>query len=153
MVLGDLLGDELAQPRLELVPDVDRIRPVDAGVGFGVHLAEARPEVVVDVGVEILDAVVEGRLPPGGTRLEVLGAFLGCTEAADALLGAVRAEPSTLDELRTIVRGAKRIRALGSRHAFNDIADSDELVSLSKLPAPVGLTETSDDRYTKGIRA
>jgi xylitol oxidase len=42
-------------------------------------------------------------------------------------------EPETVDDLRRIVSGAGKIRALGSRHCFNDIADSDELVSLAKL--------------------
>ena len=45
--------------------------------------------------------------------------------------------PSTLDELRAIVAAAPRIRVLGSRHSFNDIADSRELVSLAGLPADV----------------
>ncbi len=44
-------------------------------------------------------------------------------------------QPSTLDELREIVSAAPRIRVLGSRHSFNAIADSDELVSLAGLPA------------------
>ena len=45
--------------------------------------------------------------------------------------------PSTLDELRAIVAAAPRIRALGTRHAFNDMADSAELVSLENLPRDV----------------
>ena len=32
--------------------------------------------------------------------------------------------PHTLDELREIVRSSKKVRALGSRHSFNTIADS-----------------------------
>ncbi len=43
-------------------------------------------------------------------------------------------EPETIDELRRIVAKAPKIHALGSRHCFNDIADSDELVSLARLP-------------------
>ena len=39
-------------------------------------------------------------------------------------------EPATIEELQEIVAGAPRIRVLGSRHSFSDIADSDELVSL-----------------------
>lgn len=38
--------------------------------------------------------------------------------------------PKTLDELRQIVAATPRIRALGTRHSFNDVADSSELVSL-----------------------
>jgi alditol oxidase len=33
--------------------------------------------------------------------------------------------PRTLDELREIVRRSRKLRALGSRHSFNTIADSD----------------------------
>jgi xylitol oxidase len=47
--------------------------------------------------------------------------------------------PSTLDELRAIVAGAPRVRVLGSRHSFTDIADSGELVSLDGLPADVAV--------------
>ena len=45
--------------------------------------------------------------------------------------------PTTLDQVRAIVAGAPRIRVLGSRHAFTDIADSDVLVTLDGLPAGV----------------
>jgi xylitol oxidase len=45
--------------------------------------------------------------------------------------------PETLDELRAIVSRAPRVRALGSRHSFNEIADSDELVAMDSLPADV----------------
>jgi len=45
--------------------------------------------------------------------------------------------PATLDELRRIVAGARRVRVLGTRHAFSDIADSAELVALDALPADV----------------
>ena len=45
--------------------------------------------------------------------------------------------PATVDELQRIVSTSSRIRVLGTRHSFNDIADSDELVSLNALPADV----------------
>jgi xylitol oxidase len=45
--------------------------------------------------------------------------------------------PATLDQVRELVAGADRLRVLGSRHSFNDIADSAELVSLDGLPADV----------------
>jgi xylitol oxidase len=45
--------------------------------------------------------------------------------------------PATLEELQEIVTRARRIRVLGSRHSFTDIADSDELVSLERLPAQI----------------
>jgi alditol oxidase len=45
--------------------------------------------------------------------------------------------PTSLEELRAIVARAPRVRVLGSRHSFNAIGDSDELVSLEGLPADV----------------
>jgi alditol oxidase len=45
--------------------------------------------------------------------------------------------PSTVEELQEIVAGAPRIRVLGSRHSFSDVADSAELVSLEGLPADI----------------
>ena len=45
--------------------------------------------------------------------------------------------PSTLEEAQEIIAGAERIRVLGSRHCFNEIADSAELVSLDGLPTDV----------------
>ena len=41
--------------------------------------------------------------------------------------------PQTLEELQEIVSKAPSVRALGSRHSFNDIADSSELISLETL--------------------
>jgi xylitol oxidase len=45
--------------------------------------------------------------------------------------------PETLEQVREIVAGAARVRVLGSRHSFSDIADSAELLSLEGLPAGV----------------
>ncbi len=42
--------------------------------------------------------------------------------------------PSSLDQLRDIVAGARRVRVLGSRHSFTSIADSEELLALDALP-------------------
>ena len=41
--------------------------------------------------------------------------------------------PASVDELRTIVASASTIHALGSRHSFNGIADSGELILLDHL--------------------
>jgi xylitol oxidase len=41
--------------------------------------------------------------------------------------------PQTLEELQEIVTKAPSVHALGSRHSFNDIADSSELISLETL--------------------
>jgi len=44
-------------------------------------------------------------------------------------------EPESMAELQEIVRSAEKLRVLGSRHSFNDIADSPgDLVSLARLP-------------------
>lgn len=45
--------------------------------------------------------------------------------------------PSSLEETREIIAGASRVHVLGSRHSFNDIADSVELISLDGLPADI----------------
>ena len=50
--------------------------------------------------------------------------------------------PSTLEQVREIVASAPRIRVLGSRHSFNGIGDSSELLTLDSLPANV----TVDDQ-------
>ena len=47
--------------------------------------------------------------------------------------------PSSVQELQEIVAAAPRVRILGSRHSFNDIADSGELVTLDGLPADIAV--------------
>jgi alditol oxidase len=46
-------------------------------------------------------------------------------------------EPASVDELRRVVAAATSIRAVGTRHSFNDIGDADELVSLARMPQGV----------------
>jgi len=48
--------------------------------------------------------------------------------------GARLERPASLDELAEIVAAAPRVRAIGSRHSFTDIVDSDVLVSLEAVP-------------------
>ena len=61
--------------------------------------------------------------------------------------------PTSVDELREIVASAPRIRALGSRHSFNDIADTAELVSLEKLPHAIEIDADSETvSFSGGIR-
>jgi alditol oxidase len=72
----------------------------------------------------------------------IVGYRLGCvTEVNWAGNYTYRAErlhrPSTLEQVREIVAAAPRVRVLGSRHSFSDIADSTELVTLAALPADV----------------
>ncbi|MEA2247197.1 MAG: alditol oxidase, partial [Solirubrobacteraceae bacterium] len=45
--------------------------------------------------------------------------------------------PTTLEQVRDIVASTARVRVLGSRHSFTDIADSGELMTLEGLPADV----------------
>jgi xylitol oxidase len=52
--------------------------------------------------------------------------------------------PTTTDELQQIVRDASRVRAVGSRHSFNRIADTDEAqVSVADLPVTVSVDESA----------
>src|SRR4028119_2374864 len=45
--------------------------------------------------------------------------------------------PSTIEQVQEIVGNAPGVRVLGSRHSFNDIADSSELLTLEAMPADV----------------
>src|SRR5437763_4993469 len=45
--------------------------------------------------------------------------------------------PTTIEQVQEIVTNAASVHVLGSRHSFNDIADSSELISLEHLPADV----------------
>jgi xylitol oxidase len=45
--------------------------------------------------------------------------------------------PRSVDELRELVAQSTHLRVVGTRHAFNDIADCDVLVSLDGLPEDV----------------
>lgn len=47
--------------------------------------------------------------------------------------------PETVEELQEIVAEAPGVRVLGSRHSFNDIADSGELVTLEGMPPDVAV--------------
>ena len=48
--------------------------------------------------------------------------------------------PATVEQVQDLVAGARRVKALGSRHSFSDIADTDGvLVSLEDLPVEVSL--------------
>ncbi len=60
-----------------------------------------------------------------------------------AYAGARLDRPGSLDELAGIVAAADRVRAIGSRHSFTDIVDSDVLVSLEGLPTVFDLDATA----------
>jgi xylitol oxidase len=52
--------------------------------------------------------------------------------------------PASLDELRALVAGSSRLRALGTGHSFNRIADTTgDLVSLAGLPAVIEVDSAS----------
>jgi xylitol oxidase len=45
--------------------------------------------------------------------------------------------PSTIEQVQEIIANAPDVRILGSRHSFNDIADSSELITLESMPLDV----------------
>ncbi|MBG6054471.1 xylitol oxidase [Salinibacterium sp. CAN_S4] len=53
-------------------------------------------------------------------------------------------QPGTIDELQQLVSAASTIRALGSRHSFNDLADSTELVSLAAMDPNIVIDEETE---------
>lgn len=56
------------------------------------------------------------------------------TFTAEALL-----RPASVEDLRSLVAKTDKVRALGSAHSFNDIADTPQaLVSLDGLLSPGG---------------
>ncbi|MFB4350644.1 FAD-binding protein [Microbacterium sp. CR_7] len=62
--------------------------------------------------------------------------------------------PSSIDELQGLVAQGGPIRMLGSRHCFNDIADTDGvLVALDRMPAVIEVNEARDAvRVSGGLR-
>ena len=61
--------------------------------------------------------------------------------------------PRTIEELQDVVSRTPRIRALGSRHSFHDLADSAELVSLEGLPPEVRIDGESETvSFSGGVR-
>ena len=61
--------------------------------------------------------------------------------------------PRTIEELQDVVSRAPRIRALGSRHSFHDLADSAELVSLEALPPAIRIDGESETvTFSGGVR-
>jgi len=61
--------------------------------------------------------------------------------------------PTSLEQLQEIVAAAPRIRALGTRHSFNDLADSGELVTLEGLHPDVVIDEESESvSFSAGLR-
>ncbi|MFA1540824.1 FAD-binding protein [Actinomadura monticuli] len=75
--------------------------------------------------------------------------------AGNVVYGAVRTHrPESVDELRRVVAGSRRIRALGSGHSFSLVADTaGELVRLDGLPPVVEIDAArSSARVAAGMR-
>ncbi|BBA95937.1 putative xylitol oxidase [Actinacidiphila reveromycinica] len=75
--------------------------------------------------------------------------------AGNLTFGAERVHcPATLDELRAIVAGSRRVKALGSGHSFNAIADTHgDLVELAALPAEIDVDSAAGTvRVAAGVR-
>jgi len=61
--------------------------------------------------------------------------------------------PSTLEQLQQIVAATPKIRALGTRHSFNDLADSAELVSVFAMDPAIEIDEDSETvSFSAGLR-
>ena len=61
--------------------------------------------------------------------------------------------PTSLDEVREVVARAPHVRVLGSRHAFTDLADAPELVSLEGLAADVEVDRAASTvSFAAGLR-
>ena len=52
--------------------------------------------------------------------------------------------PSTIEQLQETIVNAPCVRVLGSRHSFNDIADSRELITLEDMPMDVVVDHATD---------
>ncbi|MET9554690.1 D-arabinono-1,4-lactone oxidase [Streptomyces sp. NPDC006645] len=84
-----------------------------------------------------------------------MGDGAGSNWAGNIVFSADRVHrPATHDELRALVAGGSRVRALGSGHSFNRIADTDgALVSLAALPRTVDVdTAAATVRVGGGVR-
>lgn len=61
--------------------------------------------------------------------------------------------PRTVEELQEIVAASPRVRALGSRHSFNDLADTDGvLIDTSSLPHSVEVIDEDTVRVAAWMR-
>jgi xylitol oxidase len=63
------------------------------------------------------------------------------------------AAPRSVEELQELVAAEPRVRALGSRHSFNDLADTDGvLVDTSALPASLEVVDDDTIVVSAGMR-
>ncbi|KUM29142.1 FAD-binding protein [Arthrobacter sp. EpRS66] len=61
--------------------------------------------------------------------------------------------PTSIEQLQEQVRAASKVRVLGSRHSFNDIADTSEtMISLAKMPLVIDIdAQAMNVRVSGGI--
>jgi len=61
--------------------------------------------------------------------------------------------PTSIEQLQEQVRAASKVRVLGSRHSFNDIADTSEtMISLAKMPQVIDIdAQAMNVRVSGGI--
>ncbi len=75
--------------------------------------------------------------------------------ARNVVFGAAKLhQPTSIDEVRRIVSGTERVRALGSGHSFNPIADTvGDQISLARMPPSVHIdAERSTVTVGGGVR-
>jgi alditol oxidase len=61
--------------------------------------------------------------------------------------------PTSVEQVQELVARAANVRVLGSRHSFNDIADSEELISLEALPDDVVIDpDAATVSFAAGLR-
>jgi len=90
---------------------------------------------------EIVDERIEGA--PGARLASWAG---NVTYSARRLL-----EPTSVGELRRVVAGSTRLRALGTRHSFSTVADTTgDLVSLARMPARLEIDPRSRTATVSG---
>ncbi|MFB4311569.1 FAD-binding protein [Actinomadura sp. GTD37] len=87
--------------------------------------------------------------------MEQIGVAGSTNWAGNVVYGAVRTHrPESVDELRRLVAGCRRVRALGSGHSFSLVADTaGDLVRLDGLPPAVEIdAERSTATVAAGMR-
>ena len=89
-VVADGGGDRVLQLGADLGPVVRRVARVDDLLGVLGDRAEAGPQIVVDIGGQVGDAVVEHLLPQRGLLQRVLGLLLAPLQIVGQPVAGVR---------------------------------------------------------------
>ena len=61
------------------------------------------------------------------------------------------AQPRSIDEAREIITSNQKVRLLGTRHCFNDIADAATMLNLSQLPRVIEIAPSRDSVKVSGF--